>query len=40
MYYQRLHSSICDISFIDSKADQIDRLDETIKWVKEQEALI
>lgn len=40
MFYERLHSVICDIGFIDSKADQIERLDEALNWLKEQQHLI
>lgn len=40
MYYERLHSALCDLSFMETKADQIARLEETFKWAKEQENLI
>jgi hypothetical protein len=40
MYYERLHSALCDLSFIDTKVDQINRLEEAFKWAKEQENLV
>lgn len=40
MYYERLHSALRDLSFMDTKADQITRLEETFKWAKEQETLV
>jgi|LakMenEpi03Aug12_release.lakeMendotaPanAssembly.Ray.scaffolds.fasta_scaffold1768185_1 hypothetical protein len=40
MYYERLHSVVCDLAYIETKADQIVRLEETFKWAKEQEHLI
>lgn len=40
MFFERLHSAICDLPYIQTKEDQISRLEEIMIYYKEQEKLI